>query len=239
MRHPILRRRSEQAAGRMASFMVLHNEPSTHADRVAVREPFELVVGVAGAPGVGKTSVLRGLSASLGIRALLEDPELFPLVHHVGGRSADWHFLNQLGFQIRKIESLALFDPARGAGLLIEFDWFSSHVYWTRALEENGMLTPQHVNLLDQVLATAVAAGVRQPDVFLELVAEPATVESRLHARDRNYEQTADMFALTRSLAQVRLPAGPVPVLQVVAEGPVNDVVEACLSALRVFEKSR
>lgn len=187
-------------------------------------------IGVVGAPAVGKSSLMLALAERVGFANRFEDPSDYPLVHNVGGDSAEWQFLNQVSFQIRKIET-ATFAGDRDE--LIEFDWYASHLFWTAASERVGLISSAHAAALGEIFNAAVSAGVPRPSAYLHLIASPELVAQRMSRRAREYEQTDVMSDLTLALLDIRLTGSDAPVLELDASDGSADIAATAVELLR------
>lgn len=188
-----------------------------------------MIIGVAGPPGIGKSTLIKHLAQATGSVASFEDPADYPLVHHVGGKSKDWQFLNQLSFQVRKMEMSIL---STQSDQIVEFDWYSSHKYWTQASVSAGLIESRHGDLLEEIVRIAVAVGVPRPDVFIELTARTELVLERLRARGRDYEQTESMARLVAEINQQRLDGSSQPVIGIQADRAPDELAQEALTKL-------
>lgn len=191
-----------------------------------------MIVGFAGAPGVGKSSVMSAAGARLGAHLEPEDPDRFPLLAHAE-EGASWPFLNQLDFMMRKIAD-ATAAGSRPGTTFLEVDWVSCHWYWLIALTASGLLERAERDALMEVYAAAERCGVPQPDAIVVLRAEPGVVLQRQRLRGRDYEMSDAFVELTEQLAGVRLEGRTrVPLIEVDADAPLETVVADVEEALR------
>jgi deoxyadenosine/deoxycytidine kinase len=189
------------------------------------------LISVVGASGVGKTTFVRALSRLEGFQASYEGHADRPF-QALFKEDPRYALANQIDYflacaeqekQLRASTHIGLTD----GGLDLDFHGF------TRLFHSRGLLTNAEFDLCRRVYH-ALRETLPQPELFIQLCVDEATVANRLAARDRINIARAEDTALFNSYLDewlASLPPGHVLRLDVAKETPdyeqsINSIVE-------------
>jgi deoxyadenosine/deoxycytidine kinase len=193
-----------------------------------------MIVGIVGVPGIGKTTLMQHVAERLRDGVFwYEEPEDYPLVNHVAGRNPHWHLLNQVSFQIHKIEYAASVGDGGTCDYVIEADWVSSHHLWRDGLMAAGLLTPGGERALDGIYNAALAAPVPVPGLYVQIAGTLETALARLTVRGRQFELNDNLSHLLEALTNVDLSTRLSPLLKVSSDIQPAEAADLVCRALR------
>jgi len=150
----------------------------------AAAQPPRLVV-VEGPIGVGKTSLVKRLAASLGCASLLEDPDDNPFLERFYRDPRGAAFATQLHFlfqRSRQLEGLRQGDLFSERGLVADFLFAKDRLFAELTLDRHELA------LYDQVYSRLSMEAPR-PDLVVYLQAPVPVLMQRIRGRDRRAEQ--------------------------------------------------
>lgn len=139
---------------------------------------------IEGPIGVGKTSLVRRLAATIGMEALLEAPEDNPFLTRFYEDRRAFALPTQLFFlfqRLRLLESLTQTDFLR-SGVVADFLWAKDRVFARITLDDDEW------RLYEQI-AAGLGAHARSPDLVIFLQAPVDVLIDRIRHRGRSYER--------------------------------------------------
>jgi deoxyguanosine kinase len=158
-------------------------------------ESFRYIV-VEGPIGVGKTSLVKRLSAHFRARCILESPEENPFLHRFYRDRRKYAFQTQLFFllnryrQQREIRQIDLFNQIT----ISDYFFAKDRIFAYLNLDENELALYERIfALLD--------GKIPRPDLVVFLQAEPEKLLTRIRLRNLEYEREIDIDYL-RALSQ-------------------------------------
>jgi deoxyadenosine/deoxycytidine kinase len=158
-----------------------------------VKKVIHRYIVVEGPIGVGKTSLARRLTQTLGGELLLEKAEenpFLPKFYQNPRQSAlptQLYFMFQRARQLQALRQQDMFSPVRIADYLMDKD----RLFAELTLDE------EELKLYDQVYAT-LTLDAPQPDLVVYLQAPPEVLLERVAKRGIAYERHIDAAYLTR-----------------------------------------
>jgi deoxyadenosine/deoxycytidine kinase len=156
-------------------------------------QPGGLIV-VEGPIGVGKTSLVKRLSESLGWGSLLEDPDDNPFLERFYQDPRGAAFATQLHFlfqRSRQLEGLRQGDLFGAQGLVADFLFAKDRLFAELTLDRHELA------LYEQVYSRLSMEAPR-PDLVVYLQAPVPVLMQRIRRRDRHAEKTLDADYLQR-----------------------------------------
>ncbi len=196
---------------------------------------------VEGPIGVGKTSLVRKLAASLGAETVLEQADENPFLERfyrnprIGALPAQLHFLFQRAQQLASLNQSDLFAPIRVADYLLAKDRLFARLTLDDA--EFGLYEQVHAKL---------AIEAPKPDLVVYLQAPASVLLERIARRGIGYEARIDADYLERLNAAYsryfhEYDQGPLLIVNAATIDPVHDAVdyEELLAAIRRTTRGR
>lgn len=142
-----------------------------------------MLISVIGLPGSGKTTVLHGLRERFAVATRDEDPQRFRLLPRSDTGSQALALLNHADFLLQKIGDAVEFENAHPFAL-VEVDWVTCHLQWTKALCIAGRLAPPGARVCSALFGAAKRGGVPVPARLYCLQAPLSAIRARLARRD-------------------------------------------------------
>jgi deoxyadenosine/deoxycytidine kinase len=188
--------------------------------------PAHRYIVVEGPIGVGKTSLVRKLAASLGAETVLEQAEENPFLERfyrnprAGALPAQLYFLFQRAQQLAALNQQDLFAPVRVADYLLAKDRLFARL----------TLDDDEFRLYDQV-HDKLAVEAPKPDLVVYLQAPASVLLERIARRGIGYEGLIDAAYLERlNDAYARYfheyEAGPLLIVNAATIDPINNAAD-------------
>lgn len=156
------------------------------------------LVGVCGATGAGKSTIVGNLARALGLQAWPERVDENPFFIQYMADRATWALRAQLAFVLGALEDAAA-ARARPPGGVLQRPAVEILGVFVQDLQKSDLLRVDEVQLLGRLVEIGEElSGV--PDVIVMLHASPAELLARIRARARAGEeayQPADIVRLT------------------------------------------
>jgi deoxyadenosine/deoxycytidine kinase len=149
------------------------------------------LITIVGPPGVGKTTLARGLSQVLEARLILEDYKGNPFLRDAYVQGGDVNLPCQLYFLMSRARQLARSTWPEEGLVVSDYDFCQDRLYARRRLSQ------EDYRLYDEV-AGRVSPHIRRTDVMIHLDADAAELTSRIRLRGRTFEKAMDAAFLER-----------------------------------------
>ncbi len=138
---------------------------------------------IEGPIGVGKTSLARRLSLSLGLEVLFEEPESNPFLARFYENQRAYALATQLFFLFQRqrlLQGLAQADFLR-AGVVSDFLWAKDRVFARITLDDDEWRLYEQITM-------SMSPPARAPDLVVFLQAPVDVLMDRVRRRNRPYE---------------------------------------------------
>jgi deoxyguanosine kinase len=143
------------------------------------------LITIVGPPGVGKTTLARGLSEMLSARLILEDYKGNPFLRDAYVQGGDVNLPCQLYFLMSRARQLARSTWPEAGIVVSDYDFCQDRLYARRRLSE------EDYRLYDDV-ARRVSPHICRADVMIHLDADVPELISRIRRRGRSFEKAMD-----------------------------------------------
>ena len=173
-------------------------------------EPVNQLISVIGASGVGKTSLVRALTKTHKFATALESHDDRPF-QALFKEDKRYGLVNQIDYFLLRAEQERELRAASQIGLMdggLDLDFYT----FTRLFLSRNLLTGSEYDLCQRAYAF-IRAYLPPPELFVRLVADEATITSRLTTRERINIARAQDTALFNSFLDewlATLPSGQV-----------------------------
>jgi deoxyadenosine/deoxycytidine kinase len=154
------------------------------------------LIGVCGPIGAGKSTVVRGLAAALGLHPWCERVADNPFFERYMAAPAEWALRSQLAFLLGAVEdaTAARHHPPGG---VLERPAQEMFGVFVRDLHDAGLLGDDELHTLRRIVELGERlAGV--PDLLIVLHGEPQRLLERIRTRARPGEDAYDLADLQR-----------------------------------------
>lgn len=149
-------------------------------------------IAVAGVPGAGKSTLVRGLANRLGMMALVERFEENPYLGGFYREPKAWAFKNYVFFFQRTLEDYGRARSDVGCGGVQERVLEEHLLVFGEEFLARGYLSDSDFKLLGDLTRTARAL-VNPPDLLIHVELEPREAFARLRQRDSAVEEDVEL----------------------------------------------
>jgi len=140
------------------------------------------LISIAGVIGVGKTTLAQKLTEPLGAQPILEPYDKNPFLPAVYAGNKDLALASQLFFFTSRLKQLSSDELQKGRVYVTDYVFEKELIYARRQLE------PRQLALYEQIYER-LAGSVIQPVLTIYLTDTPQNCLTRIHKRNRPYEQ--------------------------------------------------
>jgi len=172
--HPVLNRTVKELAQRL------------NGKDFVLQADIPQLVCVAGVIGVGKTTLARELSESLGCKLVLEAYDTNPFMPAVYAGKKELALDSQLYFLTSRIEQLNKGSLSPGKVVISDYIFEKENIYAKRLLD-----TEQQA--LYRRFSRHLAGGIEKAVLVIHLQDSPESCLERIHKRNRPYEQKIEL----------------------------------------------